>query len=209
MPPDVSPNPADPRFQRSYDALVRAATELLDEAPLNKLSIAQLVQRAGVARPTFYQHFSDLQTAAQRAALVRLDNAFAFVEEQGKLLNLPNATFVTSMEVETALILEHLYEHEPFYLTVFNDAATSAFFDELVTFVAGRILPPYEGVRTEAEQDCLTVLGGGLVWTAVHWLRQGATRETPAAMAKRMATTAATILDAFGLTLGFAQADSE
>ncbi|HEM7876417.1 TPA: TetR/AcrR family transcriptional regulator [Burkholderia contaminans] len=209
MPPDVSPNPADPRFQRSYDALVRAVTELLDDAPLNKLSIAQLVQRAGVARPTFYQHFPDLQSAAQRAALVRLDNAFAFVEEQGKLLNPPSATFFRSMEVETALILEHLNAHQPFYLTVFNDAATSAFFDELVTFVSGRLLPPYEGVRTEAEQDCLTVLGGGLVWTAVHWLRQGATRETPAVMAKRMASTAATILDAFGLTLGFAQADSE
>ncbi|MBD1413670.1 TetR/AcrR family transcriptional regulator [Burkholderia contaminans] len=209
MPPDVSPNPADPRFQRSYDALVRAVTELLDDAPLNKLSIAQLVQRAGVARPTFYQHFPDLQSAAQRAALVRLDDAFAFVEEQGKLLNPPSATFFRSMEVETALILEHLNAHQPFYLTVFNDAATSAFFDELVTFVSGRILPPYEGVRTEAEQDCLTVLGGGLVWTAVHWLRQGATRETPAVMANRMAKTAATILDAFGLTLGFAQADSE
>jgi AcrR family transcriptional regulator len=207
--PDVSPNPADPRFQRSYDALVRAVTELLDDAPLNTLSIAQLVQRAGVARPTFYQHFPDLQSAAQRAALVRLDDAFAFVEEQGKLLNPPSATFFRSMEVETALILEHLNAHQPFYLTVFNDAATSAFFDELVTFVSGRLLPPYEGVRTEAEQDCLTVLGGGLVWTAVHWLRQDATRETPAVMAKRMAKTAATILDAFGLTLGFAQADSE
>ena len=209
MPPDVSPNPADPRFQRSYDALVRAVTELLDDAPLNTLSIAQLVQRAGVARPTFYQHFPDLQSAAQRAALVRLDDAFAFVEEQGKLLNPPSATFFRSMEVETALILEHLNAHQPFYLTVFNDAATSAFFDELVTFVSGRLLPPYEGVRTEAEQDCLTVLGGGLVWTAVHWLRQDATRETAAVMAKRMAKTAATILDAFGLTLGFAQADSE
>ncbi|HIE1297403.1 MULTISPECIES: TetR/AcrR family transcriptional regulator [Burkholderia] len=184
-------------------------TELLDDAPLNTLSIAQLVQRAGVARPTFYQHFPDLQSAAQRAALVRLDDAFAFVEEQGKLLNPPSATFFRSMEVETALILEHLNAHQPFYLTVFNDAATSAFFDELVTFVSGRLLPPYEGVRTEAEQDCLTVLGGGLVWTAVHWLRQDATRETPAVMAKRMAKTAATILDAFGLTLGFAQADSE
>ena len=135
-------------------------TELLDDAPLNTLSIAQLVQRAGVARPTFYQHFPDLQSAAQRAALVRLDDAFAFVEEQGKLINPPNATFIRSMEVETALILEHLHAHQAFYLTVFNDAATSAFFDELVTFVSGRILPPYEGVRTEAEQDCLTVLGG-------------------------------------------------
>lgn len=206
MPPDVSPNPADPRFQRSYDALVRAATELLDEAPLNTLSIAQLVQRAGVARPTFYQHFPDLQAAAQRAALVRLDNAFTFVEEQGKLLNPPDTSFVRSMEVETALVLEHLHAHQSFYLTVFNDAATSAFFDELVTFVAGRLLPPYEGVRTESEQDCLTVLGGGLVWTAVHWLRLGSARETPEAMAKRMASTAATILDAFGLTPEVAQA---
>jgi hypothetical protein len=51
-------------------------------------------------------------------------------------------------------------------------------------------------------------LGGGLVWTAVHWLRQGPTREHPEAMAKRMARTAATILDAFDLTQGFAQADS-
>lgn len=208
MPPDVSPNPADPRFQRSYDSLVRAVTELLDEAPLTKISIAQLVQRAGIARPTFYQHFPDLQAAAQRAALVRLDNAFTFVEEQGKLLNPSNAMFIESMEVETALILQHLQSHQSFYLTVFNDAATSAFFDELVTFVAGRILPPYEGIRTEAEGDCLTVLGGGLVWTAVHWLRQGTTRERPEAMAKRMANTSATILDAFGLTAGFAQADA-
>ncbi len=208
MPPDVSPNPADPRFQRSYDALVRAVTELLDEAPLSKLSIAQLVQRAGVARPTFYQHFPDLQVAAQRAALVRLENAFTFVEEQGKQLNPTNVAFVKSMEMETALILQHLQAHQSFYLTVFNDAATSAFFDDLVTFVAGRILPPYEGTRTEAEGDCLTVLGGGLVWTAVHWLRQGPTREHPEAMAKRMARTAATILDAFDLTQGFAQADS-
>lgn len=208
MPPDVSPNPADPRFQRSYDSLVRAVTELLDEAPLSKLSIAQLVQRAGIARPTFYQHFPDLQVAAQRAALARLENAFTLVEEQGKLLNPSNVAFVKSMEVETALILHHLLAHESFYLTVFNDAATSTFFDDLITFVAGRILPPYEGIRTEAEGDCLTVLGGGLVWTAVHWLRQGSARQNPEAMAKRMANTSATILDAFGLTTGFAQDDS-
>ncbi|MDR5644143.1 TetR/AcrR family transcriptional regulator [Burkholderia cenocepacia] len=183
-------------------------TELLDEAPLSKLSIAQLVQRAGIARPTFYQHFPDLQVAAQRAALARLENAFTFVEEQGKLLNPSNVALVKSMEVETALILQHLLAHESFYLTVFNDAATSTFFDDLITFVAGRILPPYEGIRTEAEEDCLTVLGGGLVWTAVHWLRQGPARQNPEAMAKRMAKTSVTILDAFGLTTGLAQGDS-
>ncbi|MDN7702625.1 hypothetical protein R0290_29590 [Burkholderia semiarida] len=65
-----------------------------------------------------------------------------------------------------------------------------------------------EGTRTEAEGDCLTVLGGGLVWTAVHWLRQGPTREHPDAMAARMARTSATILDAFDLTRGFAQTRS-
>ncbi|WP_434718535.1 ATP-binding protein [Paraburkholderia sp. A1BS-2L] len=190
------------KIDQFMDALAEAVAF---EAPLNKCSIAQLVQRAGVARPTFYQHFPDLQVAAQRAALVRLKNAFTFVEEQGTLLSPPNVAFVESMEMETALILEHMCAHQSFYLTVFNDAATSAFFDDLVTFVAGRILPPYEGVRTEAEEDCLTVLGGGLVWTVVRWLRQRTTRETSGVTAKRIARTSATILDAFGLTLGFAR----
>ncbi|HGL6716476.1 TetR/AcrR family transcriptional regulator [Burkholderia contaminans] len=81
-------------------------------APLNTLSIAQLVQRAGVARPAFYQHFPDLQSAAQRAARVRLDDAFAFGEEQGKLQSPPSAAFFRSIEVETALILDRRSPHD-------------------------------------------------------------------------------------------------
>lgn len=34
-----------------------------------------------------------------------------------------------------------------------DDAATSAFFDDLVTFVADRILMEYEGIQTEADRD--------------------------------------------------------
>ena len=46
----------DPRSVRSRAALVAAMTELLDERELDTISVTQVVQRAGVTRPTFYQH---------------------------------------------------------------------------------------------------------------------------------------------------------
>ncbi|WP_143060088.1 hypothetical protein [Burkholderia contaminans] len=36
---------------------------------------------------------------------------------------------------------------------VFGDAATAVFFDDIVTFVANRILMEYEGIQTEADWD--------------------------------------------------------
>ncbi|WP_185634166.1 hypothetical protein [Burkholderia contaminans] len=57
------------------------------------------------------------------------------------------------MEVETALIAQHLRARRLFHRTVFGDAATSAFFDDLVTFFADRILMEYEGIQTELEEN--------------------------------------------------------
>lgn len=52
-----------------------------------------------------------------------------------------------------ALIAQHLRARRFFHRTVFGDAATSAFFDDLVTFFADRILMEYEGIQTELEGD--------------------------------------------------------
>lgn len=57
------------------------------------------------------------------------------------------------MEGETARIAPHLRARRFFDRTVFDDAATSAFFDDLVTFVANWILMEYEGIQTEVNRD--------------------------------------------------------
>ena len=51
---------ADPRSERSWQKLADAQLELLLEQPGISPTVEQVLQRAGVARATFYRHFKDL-----------------------------------------------------------------------------------------------------------------------------------------------------
>ncbi|HWD74373.1 MAG TPA: TetR/AcrR family transcriptional regulator [Solirubrobacteraceae bacterium] len=46
------------RRPRTYDAVLRATSELLERTPLSELSVAQILDAAGVGRTSFYEHFS-------------------------------------------------------------------------------------------------------------------------------------------------------
>ena len=48
-----------PRAQRTYRALVDAGLELLAERPIDALAIDEIVGRAGVAKGSFFNHFTD------------------------------------------------------------------------------------------------------------------------------------------------------
>lgn len=65
----------DVRVQRSRAQLMSALSSLMKQSPSDQISISSLCTAAGVSRPTFYQHFSnvdDVLTAAldQRLAEV-------------------------------------------------------------------------------------------------------------------------------------------
>ena len=47
--------------------LFEALLSLAEEMPLGKISVTKLVERAGVARQTFYNHFSDINELISRA----------------------------------------------------------------------------------------------------------------------------------------------
>ena len=187
-------NTDDPRFRRSFDALIATVTTLLDKNPLHKLSISSIVTGAGVTRPTFYQHFRDVQAVAQRAALVRLETAFAEADEVEVPSSAEDVVDLGAVIRITAIpVLDHLLTYEHFYLTVFDQAGTAAFFDEVVGFIAGNLLPDADAERMSTlprdEQDRLTVLGAGCMWLVVRWLKSPASRDTAPQMAERLACT--------------------
>lgn len=51
--------PLHPRAQRTYRALVDAGLELLAKRPIDALAIDEIVARAGVAKGSFFNHFTD------------------------------------------------------------------------------------------------------------------------------------------------------
>jgi AcrR family transcriptional regulator len=68
---------ADPRAARVRDLLRRAAFELIEERRVEKISVSDITQRAGVSRQVFYQHFRDRDDAVSSAVAASLAAAAA------------------------------------------------------------------------------------------------------------------------------------
>lgn len=69
----------DARVTRSRAALVEAVEDVLDEGRWGELTIRGLCTRAGISRPTFYQHFSSPEDLLGATIRHRLDQARAGV----------------------------------------------------------------------------------------------------------------------------------
>lgn len=55
----MSAIPASARARRTYRALIDAGLDLLAERPIDALAIDEIVARAGVAKGSFFNHFTD------------------------------------------------------------------------------------------------------------------------------------------------------
>jgi AcrR family transcriptional regulator len=184
----------DPRWTRSRAVLIQAVTALVDagETP----TITDVVQRAGVSRPTFYQHFGDLPTALSNAALDRIEAQFAdVVVPAGMEVDLD-----FSRKTITAL-LAHLAEHSVFYRAVLADSSARRFTASVIEFVANRILTvsplwlnPDEDTTT-VTNDRVTVLAAGLVWLITQWLKR---IDDGAESTSKMADRLVALMDFFG-----------
>jgi AcrR family transcriptional regulator len=187
-------NVEDPRWTRSRAALVEAIIALVDagESP----TITEVVHRAGVSRPTFYQHFGDLSTGLSTAALERVESQFADVESPATI----DVDIDFTRRTITAL-LTHLHDHHVFYRAVLSDSSARRFTGSVVEFVANRILTvsPLR-VRADEEttvltEDRVSVMAAGLVWLITQWLKRTSDgAESVAAMTDRLVA----VMESFG-----------
>lgn len=164
---------ADPRSARSREALVEAMTRLLDERDLAAITITDLVGRAEVTRPTFYQHFSDLSALARAAAVLRLDAMFPAEPHPN---GLTPAEELYHSQIAISAILEQLQGHASFYRRVIHGAGGFELYDDFVALLEMRILadspfgPSIEGSLTLDPKDRVTILSGGITWLILRWL---------------------------------------
>ncbi len=189
---------------RSRAALVAAMTALLDEVDLEQISITQVVRAAGVTRPTFYQHFTDLAQLASDAAIARLDAEFSRHDDVRVADRVPQSSsleaWLSALEPIVHELLEHLAEHGDFYRRVFNGPSTRQLIDAGVGLLARRILqhsPLGAAVaepQAEETRDKIAIISGGIVWLICTWLATDLTgRDSIAAMTKRISLQLVTL----------------
>lgn len=151
----------DPRFQRTRQQLLGAVISLIDADPEQPISITRLVEAAGVSRPTFYQHFTDVGAAMQQAALDRVAEVLPpFVASDGGV-SMENQVYGHVLPA-----LRHLETHRAFYIRVIESAASVSLFEELVHFVRARM-----SSGEQLNPDVLDIVASGSMWLVVRWLR--------------------------------------
>lgn len=80
--------PAHPRTQRTRSAMIKAGLDLLAQRPIDAIAIDEVVARAGVAKGSFFNHFTDkpgfghaVAEQVRRAVEARVDAANAGVTD--------------------------------------------------------------------------------------------------------------------------------
>ncbi|SMH43685.1 DNA-binding transcriptional regulator, AcrR family [Rathayibacter oskolensis] len=172
----------DPRLTRSRELLVAAITAALDRPGDVQPSITELCAEAGVSRPTFYQHFGDVPSLIESAAVDRMHALFAGV-----------VPVASEEEWEPAVprvvdaLLGGLLVHADFYRRVLSGGTARAVQESVVAFLAQRLLAfspladrePGAGDHARVERFA-TFLAAGTTWLVVGWLLDGDSRR-PAA----------------------------
>ena len=180
---------ADPRPARTRAALIEAATEALSTSDPGNLSITLLVKAAGVSRPTFYQHFSDLHELVHAAALSKLSAAFDSLLPADPAASL--AVFTSEVSIN---LLKQLQADATFYRRVLAFSGNSSLVAELIGFLSHRFLSrPAVAERFTTKTPQLTseyaqFVAAGVAWMAVRWLATDFTGEhTAEATGERLA----------------------
>jgi AcrR family transcriptional regulator len=156
----------DERVSRSRRALRQAMGELLHEGDFGSITVQQILERAGVARATFYKHYrnKDDVFVASFAGMV------AMLHERSR-----RAPGAAHRLLPVRELLEHVAQSGAVVQSLAGAGRLERLWDEAVDVFAARIAPQLvavEGTVAEAPALVSRVVGAALVemirWSMAH-----------------------------------------
>ncbi|GFG48762.1 TetR family transcriptional regulator [Mycolicibacterium agri] len=178
---------ADPRAERVRALLRDAAFALAHEGPVDRLTVSDIVSRAGVSRQVFYQHFADRDDAVAYAFTA------AFAAATAHIAGDPRSRILALFDLAA--------EHRAMYRNVVPSAVTlrvvAAFRAELAPAceqIAAEAMPAVSTVAALTPESVSRFLVGGFMEVLRSWM------EDPDATDLRGRAAAA--LDTVGALLG-------
>lgn len=156
---------------RSRDKLRAAAVVLLDQRGPADVTITDLVNEAGVSRPTFYAVYRDLSEAWADAAVLRLEEAFDGIAPASDGFGTGDIGRI--LEV-IGVAVEKLEPHVDFMHRVLTGPGGPEVLRQSIDYLAGRILaaPTLGGSLAAgplAPETAARAIAASVAWTAVQW----------------------------------------
>jgi AcrR family transcriptional regulator len=187
---------SNPRVARSRETLIAATLSLLAGSAGRLPSVTEVCEKAGVSRPTFYQHFGDLNTLVAEAVAQRLNTVFtAVVPHPGEQAG------ASTVDVIRAL-LELIMKDREFYRGVLEGPAALAVQRQITSYFAERLVTvsPFAAQLRELASQRVVFLAAGTTQLVVHHLFDAnpaaSIEETAARVADTLTISAAALSSA-------------
>ncbi len=184
--PEIS---EDPRVLQTRSLLREALSELIQTEPPEKISVSQLCKKAGVSRPTFYQHFADVDAAY--GALV--------IDMLSRRMNQEDApAFSEGLREALTLLIEYIEKSHNFYSEVLsNTSQLNRTRNELRQWLKRKLASflfaeKYEELKTD-EKEKLTFITGGVMASLAEQITQENGKSSAQDTANRLYAYALTI----------------
>lgn len=158
------------RATKSASKIIAAVTQLLDERDSNEITITDVVQLAGITRPTFYSIFGDLPTAFAKAAGVRLSAAL----DGTSLLDTPEDEILDVIDRNMRVLMGRIETHKSFYANVLHGHAGRIVQYQVIELLA-------EGIRANVPlsaalkrgpvpfEQAIVAIAASVSWTMLDW----------------------------------------
>lgn len=161
----------DKRYQRTQRALTKAMLDLIGEKAWDDITIELIVNRADIARKTFYAHYEN----KQQLLWVSLLSHFQEIEETMGELN--SDTLLTDSKPLTYAVFKHVSEFQVFYCSMLLESADKTFSNQLMDYLSAASYQRHAPLRESAPfmtvppELISSTLSGALIGALRWWLR--------------------------------------
>jgi AcrR family transcriptional regulator len=122
------PDHTDPRIIRTAQACEQAVVDLASQRPVSQITVAELADRAGVTRATFYNHYGSPLELLLQVLMNDLERAHRLEEERRAQGGYAPAQMLRLTIVDVA---DHIERFKALYQLSLRDAADTAVYAAL------------------------------------------------------------------------------
>lgn len=164
----------DRRTRKTREAMYLALKDLLEEKPLNTVSVTELARRADINRSTFYLHFTDIYDMYEHMRRDFQSGLETMVAERADEL----------VRGETRPLLRDVYHyfagHREMFAMVFGSSKINAYPDDVATIVRDtslRVVCPAGAKERWQSRYIIDFVARGAISMAQSWI-EGDCRES-------------------------------
>ena len=152
-------------------AIMDSFMKLVDQRPINKITIRDIVEDCGVNRNTFYYHFSDIPSLIE-----------AIVHEQAETL-IHEHSSITSIEEALSLAVDSILQHRRAALHIFNSVSRDVYEHYLMEICQSAVEECLDAVvgdrriSPENRQNLILFYRAWCFGLVIDWLSHGLTED--------------------------------